>query len=57
MPKPDGPPGQQNTKELVNANTGEHKTVTNEEWRTQGKTLRAEGWAPVDETEPPEEVS
>jgi len=48
-------PGQQKPARITNATTGETKVITNEEWRTNGKQLRAEGWTRVDdegETEP-----
>lgn len=42
--------GQQKLHTIKNRNTGEQRQATQEEWRTNGKQLRAEGWERVDET-------
>jgi len=56
MAKPDSPPGQSQLHTIKNTNTGETKQITQEEWRTDGKQLKAEGWVRVDDsgTEVPE---
>lgn len=47
-PMPDAP-GQEKLHTIKNTATGETKEITQEEWRTNGKQLRAEGWVRVDD--------
>jgi len=42
-------PGQQRSHQILNPDTGETRTVTQEQWRENGKALKAEGFVRVDE--------
>jgi len=52
MAQPDSPPGQQQMHTIQNTNTGETKQITQEEWRTNGDQLKADGWVRVDDDTP-----
>jgi hypothetical protein len=41
--------GQQKLHTITNGQTGETREISQEEWRTQGAQLRAEGWTRPEE--------
>ena len=47
--------GQSKLHTIRNSNTGEERQVSQEEWRTNGKTLKGEGWTRPDEDATTEE--
>jgi len=46
-----GAPGQQKTHTITNAETGEERQITQQEWRTEGKALREQGFARPEDAE------